>query len=444
MARVTGFARFNLFVAFAFTVMADPVSSVAYALEAALHALDGELPELLLTMALVIGTIAAVSAGYHQLIGRFPRGGVEAKALAGAFGADWAFLPVGPLLVDFTLTITISCAAGASAIIAYLPELAGARVAIALALAALVAVGSAFGHRGRVVFATAALLFIGMALIVIARGLLAEPSVSAVPLVGDASLGPALLAMPLGMALATGVEAPGNATAQLVQLNDRGRRFFGRATVWLMVLIVGFLTLGLAALAIRLNVGLPPSDSTLLAEIARRATGGDAFFAGFQALSALLLLAAAASSYLAGSGLLKALALHGADGRGGLMPRRYGRINRYFAPHWGIATLLGIAVVLIVAAAGRDQEIVRFYAVAVFASFLGALVASTRLAARDAHWTAVAINVVGVAVVTFVLVLNLLRLDGLISLGASLVISTWIWRTWVARGRPGGAISVRG
>lgn len=68
-------AAFNLFVAFAFTVMADPVSSVAYAIEAALVHLDGDLASILPTMALVVGTIGIVAAGYHQVIRRFPGGG---------------------------------------------------------------------------------------------------------------------------------------------------------------------------------------------------------------------------------------------------------------------------------------------------------------------------------------------------------------------------------
>jgi hypothetical protein len=41
-----------LLIAFAFAVMGDPVSSVAYAIEAALRALEGHLELLLPTMAL--------------------------------------------------------------------------------------------------------------------------------------------------------------------------------------------------------------------------------------------------------------------------------------------------------------------------------------------------------------------------------------------------------
>ena len=257
-------------MAFAFTVMADPVSSVAYAIEAALAQLDGDLGQLVLTMALVVVTIVLVAATYHQLIGRFPDGGGGAEALALAFGEGWAFVPVGALLVDFTLTIAVSCAAAASAVIAAVPSIANARMPLALGLVVLVAAGSALGHRGRIVFGTATIAFVGMALFVLARGAGADPSGGpAEPLVGDAALVP-VLAMPLGMALATGVEAPSNAVAQLSQLDRAGRRLFGRLTIWVMLAIVGTLTMGFAILAVRFGVGSPGSDSTLLAEVARR------------------------------------------------------------------------------------------------------------------------------------------------------------------------------
>ena len=68
-------SRLHLFVAFAFTVMADPVSSVAYAMEAAMGALDGDFEGLVVTMSRVVGIIIVIAATYHQLMGRFPSGG---------------------------------------------------------------------------------------------------------------------------------------------------------------------------------------------------------------------------------------------------------------------------------------------------------------------------------------------------------------------------------
>src|SRR5437763_11696702 len=123
-------SRRFLFIAFAFAVMGDPVSSVAYAIEAALRALDGRLDLLLPTMLVVIGIIALVIVNYHRLIARFPGGG-DAQAAGTAFGEGWAFLPLGSLIVDYALTIAISCAAAASAVISYAPGVAAARVPLA-------------------------------------------------------------------------------------------------------------------------------------------------------------------------------------------------------------------------------------------------------------------------------------------------------------------------
>ncbi len=158
--RSTFNSRIVLLVAFAFAVMGDPVSSVAYAIEAALRALHGDLALLVVTMGLVLAIILLVSLNYHQLYARFPEGGGDAAATGAAFGEGWAFLPLGSLIVDYTLTITISAAAGASALIAYLPGLAPARIPLALALLAVVAGLTWFGHGGRSVFAAMTIAFL--------------------------------------------------------------------------------------------------------------------------------------------------------------------------------------------------------------------------------------------------------------------------------------------
>jgi hypothetical protein len=435
--------RLALFIAFAFTVMADPVSSVAYAIQAALHQLDGDLVDLLPTMVLVVATVAIVAATYHQLIRRFPEGGGGARSVASAYGDGWAFIPLGALLVDFTITVAISCAAGASAIIAYVPGLASGRVALALGLTALVAAGISLGHRGRLAFAVATLSFLVLAAVMIASGAIGGAGIEAragdgQPLVADASLIPVLLAMPLAMALATGIEAPSDAIAQL-QLGRRDRRLFGQWTIWLTVGIVGALTIGIAVLAVTLGIGLPPSDSTLLAEVARTSVGDGGLFAAFQAASALLLLAAAASSYLAASGLLKALALVGASREDdGLVSQRFARTNRFHTPPWGIAVVLAASAALIAIAAGRDQEIVQFYAVSVFAGFIAALLGCARLSLRDRRWIELSINVLGAVLVTFVLALNVTRTDGAIALAASGLVAGYLYVVWVRRGRPAG------
>jgi hypothetical protein len=93
--------------------MADPVSSVAYAIEAALQCLDGDLASLLPTMTAIIAIIGVISATYHELIGRFPGGGGP-EGIARAFGEGWAFVSLGALLVDFTLTVAVLNIVGAA------------------------------------------------------------------------------------------------------------------------------------------------------------------------------------------------------------------------------------------------------------------------------------------------------------------------------------------
>ena len=59
-----------LLVAFAFAIMADPISSTAYAIEAALGQLNSDLALILPTMGLVILVIAIIVANYTQLVSR--------------------------------------------------------------------------------------------------------------------------------------------------------------------------------------------------------------------------------------------------------------------------------------------------------------------------------------------------------------------------------------
>ncbi len=435
-----------LLFAFSFAVMADPVSSVAYAIEAALRALGGDLRLLLFTMVMVLAIISIVRLNYDQLIRRFPEGGGAVAATGAAFGEGWAFLPLGALIVDFVLTIAISVAAASSAVIAYVPALAPFRVLIALVLVTVVAGITLLGHLGRSVFATMTVAFVAVALPVIALGFLHPHAIGTAPMSGNGTATPwtVFLAFPVAMALATGVEAPSSAIAQLGQLDNRGRERFGRVTLWLTFAIEGSLTLLIALLAVHLRTGIPAADSTLIADVARNAAGNGPLFAGFQLASSLLLLAAASSSFQAGPGLLKALARRVRDDgtHVGILPAPLGYTNRHHTPYWSVAVFLGVAVVVVLAAGGRDQELVLFYAVAVFVSFLSGLLAMTKFSRQDGAWRYVIVNSFGAAVVLFTIVVNLGRGYPIASLVAALVIAAIFARLWVRQGRPRGIAQV--
>ena len=430
--------------------MADPISSVAYAIEAALRALDGQIALLLPTMALVIAVIGLVTWNYHHLVARFPEGGGAAAAAGAALGEAWTFVPIGALVVDFVLTISISIAASGAAIIAYFPALADYRVPLALGLLLLVGGISSFGHGGRTVFALMTLAFVAVSATLLLLGWMhgvpsatqhlagtllptaTFPSSSSLPFV------PVLLAFPVAMALATGVEAPSSAIAQLGQLDASGRRRFGQVTLWLTLLIVGSLTLGLTGLAVHMGIGLPPADSTQVAEVAR-AAGSPQLFAAFQAATTVLLLAAASSSFQAGPGLLKALAHLPEDGGrsgGGILPSWLGRTNRHHTPYLGLVTYLLIGGIVLVISGARDQTLVLFYAVAVFLSFLIGLLAMAYL--FRGRRGLLSINLLGAGVVAFTLVMDLLRGLPVISLAAALLIAGGLYARWARAGRPRG------
>lgn len=430
-----------LFIAFAFAIMADPVSSVAYTIEASLRALHGHLALLMATQIIVLGIILLVDVNYWQLVGRFPMGGGSAEGAARAFGTGWVFIPIGALIVDFVLTITISVAAAVSALIAYLPALAPLRIVLGLALLALVAGLTWFGHGGRLTFAVMTLLFVASSVVVLARGFSAPVIAHGhAPVTGPA--GPpvvaVLLSFPVAMALATGTEAPATAIAQLGQLGPDDRRRFARGTLALTFLIVAGLTLAITALAVRLHVGIPEPNSTQIADVARAATGHSGTYAVFQAASALLLLAAASSSFQAGPGLLKALSRHPQSSGVGILPRSLGDTNRHHTPYWSVVIYLLVSAVVLLAASGQEQELVLFYAVAVFVSFLAGLLAMARFSLRDRRLGLAAVNIVGAIAVAFTLLVNLARGYPLLSIAATAAIAGTLYTLWAKAGRPAG------
>ena len=434
-------SRSVLLIAFSFAVMADPVSSVAYAVEAALRALHGDLGLLIPTMGVVVAIIAVVIVNYQQLIARYPQGGGAAAATGEAFGDRWAFLPIGALIVDFVLTIAISVSAGASAVIAYVPALGSWRLPLAVALVVVVGGLTWFGHLGRLLFAVMTIAFILVAVTVLVYGVFATPHPmgTITSTAGHQPLVAVVLAFPVAMALATGVEAPSSAVAQLGELDDAGRRRFGAVTLWLTLGVVGAITMGLAIEAHRLRIGIPPNDSTQIAELAR-AAAPPAVFAVFQLVTALLLLSAASSSFQAGPGLLKALARRSDRGGDveGILPPVLGRTNRHHTPYWGVVVFIALSAAVAAIAGGRDQELVLFYAVSVFLSFLAGLLAMARFSRHDRRTGLLLLNLTGAVVVAFTLLINLARGAPLISLAAALLIATVLQRMWVKAGKPVG------
>ncbi len=213
---------------------------------------------------------------------------------------------------------------------------------------------------------------------------------------GEAALAAVVLAFPVAMALATGVEAPLTAIAQLGQLGDGDRRRFGRGTLALTIAIVGSLTLSLTALAVHLGVGIPQpeihDDRGRGARRRRRrrhlrALPGDQRRAVLAVPPVLCGRARSAArrspvgrEIRSGSCLVSSVAP---------MPTT--------RPYWSVLVFFVASAVVVVAAGGHEQELVLFYAVAVFVSFLTGLLAMARFSLNEHKLVLLAVNGVAVA-----------------------------------------------
>jgi lysylphosphatidylglycerol synthetase-like protein (DUF2156 family) len=170
--------------------------------------------------------------------------------------------------------------------------------------------------------------------------------------------------------------------------------------------------------------------------------GDGGLFGFFQLSSSVLLLAAAASSFQAGPGLLKALARTWPDGSPGLLPGPLARVNRHHTPVLAVVVYAVISATIILAASGQEQELVLVYAVAVFVSFLAGLLAMARFSRRQGARVLLAINLVAAVVVAFTLVVNLARGYPLISIAGTVLIGGFLHYRWARAGRPRGIESV--
>jgi hypothetical protein len=173
-----------------------------------------------------------------------------------------------------------------------------------------------------------------------------------------------------------------------------------------------------------------------MAEVARAAVGGGPLFAAFQGTTAILLLAAASSSFQAGPGLLKALSETG--GGIGVLPARFGDANKHHTPYWGVVAFLGISAVIVTAAGAREQRLVLFYAVAVFAAFLCGLLAMSKFFHAERRIPLLIASVTGACAVAVTLVVNVARGYPIVSLAAAVLIGAGLHRLWVRAGRPRG------
>ena len=251
----------------------DAITSVAYGPEAiivVLAAAGGSALHLVLPVTIAIVALLAILVfSYLQVIDAYPGGGGAYAVSRGNLGRPASLLAGGALVVDYTLTVAVSIAAGVASLTSAFPGLTSATVPICLGILAVITTLNlrGLGDAARAFLLPTMAFIIGLLIIIViglihplalhaakpGRSLLATHALEAV------SVLLVLKAFSAGCSALTGVEAIANG----VPLFRKPRQLRAKQTELLLGVILGALLLGLAVLADRWRIG-PRSGQTVL------------------------------------------------------------------------------------------------------------------------------------------------------------------------------------
>jgi len=361
LGKATGLAVFS----------SDALSSVAYATEETLRVLilAGAAA---LTLSVPIGIaivilVAIVAASYRQTIRAYPQGGGAYIVVKDNLGTFSGLIAGAALLIDYVLTVAVSVAAGVAAIPSAVPALFGHRELLGIVAVTAIAFANLRGVReSGAIFAVPTYLFVvsfagmlGYGLVRVLSGSvpLAEASAAAgVP--AELTLFLILRAFASGCTALTGIEAVSDGVIAFKPPEARNAR---TVLAW-MALILGALFLSITLLSSWYGIA-PNEDETVVSQLARKILGTSVFYYEIQAVTTLILILAANTSFADFPRLLFFMA------RDGFVPRQFGNRGDRLVYSNGILILGGLAALLIVAFGGDTHALIPLYAVGVFISF---------------------------------------------------------------------------
>jgi amino acid transporter len=368
----------------------DPLSSVAYATEEILLVLvlaGSAAFSYSLPIGIGIGIlILVVVSSYRQTIRAYPHGGgayIVAKDNLGVFPG---LIAAAALLIDYVLTVAVSVAAGIAAVTSALPQLIPYRIPLCVITVAAIGVANLRGIResGRI-FAAPTYLFVLSILGMIIYGVAGAvfnflpeaPYASHAPGLEGIGLFLFLRAFAAGCTALTGVEAVSDGVPAFKPPEADNARI---VMAWLGAISVTMF-LGITFLAYDLGI-VPGGDETVVSKIARRIFGTTPFYYEIQAVTMLILLLAANTSFADFPRLSFFLA------RDRFIPRQFGTQGDRLVFSNGILILGGLAILLLVAFGGDTHALIPLYAVGVFVSFTLSQASMVRrwLTRRESGW----------------------------------------------------------
>jgi amino acid transporter len=349
----------------------DALSSVAYATEeillvlvlAGTVALSYSIP---ISIAIAI-LIAIVVSSYRQTIRAYPQGGGAYIVSKDNLGVPAGLVAGAALLIDYVLTVAVSVAAGIAALTSAVPALFPYRPWLCVAAVVAIAVTNLRGIResGKI-FAAPTYLFIGSVGVLIIYGgfgalfdfLPEAPYQRHPPGLEGVGLFLFLRAFASGCTALTGVEAVSDGVPAFKPPEAHNARVV--LTVLGVILIVLFL--GITFLAYDFGI-VPRHEETVVSQLARHVFGGGAFYYEIQAVTMLILLLAANTSFADFPRLSFFLA------RDRFIPRQFATQGDRLVFSNGILILSGVAALLLVIFGGDTHALIPLYAVGVFLSF---------------------------------------------------------------------------
>jgi amino acid transporter len=350
----------------------DALTSVAYGPEAIILVLAvagaGALHLVLPITLAIIALLAILVFSYRQVIDAYPGGGGAYAVSRQNLGRNASLLAGAALIVDYTLTVAVSIAAGVGALTSAYPNLAAETVPLCLAILAVVTLFNlrGLGEAARAFLLPTAVFIVGL-LAIIVIGLI-HPLALHTPLPGHAIPSPhpleavsvllILKAFSAGCSALTGVEAIANG----VPLFKEPRVKRAKRTEMLLGGVLGAMLLGLAELADRWHIG-PWSNQTVLSQIMARAVGRHwAYY--IVTLTITLVLALAANTSFGGLPVLASLL-----SRDNYLPHLFSvRGDRQVFANGIWALAIGSAV-LLVAVNGNTNTMIPLFAIGVFTGF---------------------------------------------------------------------------
>jgi len=356
----------------------DAISSSAYATEEILRVLliagaSAMLLSIQVSIAITI-LLAVVSVSYRQVCRAYPNGGgayVVAKTnLAPVMG----LIAAAALLIDYVMTVAVSTAAAITQIQSVIPAVYDYRIGIAFISISLITIANLRGLReSGNIFAVPTYLFVGLALSIVAIGVVhiltgtvvqppPQPDAIPYPKVPEALTILLLLKAFAGGSVAlTGVEAIANGVPAFKPPESKN----AANTMTAMAVLLGVLFIGLTVFAVQYGLRpTGPGGASIVALAAETAFGkGSALFVTFAASTALILFLAANTSFNAFPRLAAILA------EDGYMPRQFSFRGDRLAYSWGIVLLAAIAFLLLAAFHGDTHALIPLYSVGVFVCF---------------------------------------------------------------------------